>query len=104
MRRRRFAWNFAALVCAVTISVSSQTALHAQESRTVRTPPPQQIETPNTQPQPDADRYTLSHERYEKAVAYSRAGYTLYFLSVFTGFAVLLIVLWTGFAGRLRDY
>src|SRR5262249_7955684 len=72
------------------------------EPPTVRTPPPQQIETPS--PQPNGDRYTLSHDRYEKAVAYSRAGYTLYFLSVFAGLAVLLIVLWTGLAARLRDY
>jgi STE24 endopeptidase len=103
MRRRRFAWIFAALVCIVTILFSNQTALNAQESPTVRTSPPQQIETPSP-PQPNADRYTLSHERYEKAVAYSRAGYALYFLSVFVGFAALLIVLWTGLAGRLRDY
>lgn len=100
MRRRRFAWIFAALVSIAAISFSGQAALQAQESPTVRTPPPQQIDTPN----PNADRYTLSHERYEKAVAYSRAGYALYFLSVFVGFLVLLVVLWTGVAGRLRDY
>src|SRR5262245_856464 len=104
MRRCRFAWIFAALVWIVAISSSGQTELHAQESPTVRTPPPQQIETSSLQPRPNADRYTLSHERYEKAVAYSRAGYTLYFLSVFVGFAMLLIVLWSGLAGRLRDY
>ena len=102
MRRRRFAWIFAALFPIVAILFSGQATLEAQESPTVRTPPPQQIETPN--PQPNADRYTLSHERYEKAVAYSRAGYALYFLSVFVGFLVLLVVLWTGVAGRLRDY
>jgi Zn-dependent protease with chaperone function len=102
MRRRRFAWIFAALVSIAAISFSGQTALQAQESPTVRTPPPQQIDTPS--PNPNADRYTLSHERYEKAVAYSRAGYALYFLSVFVGFLVLLVVLWTGVAGRLRDY
>lgn len=100
MRRRRFA----ALVFIVAISFSGQATLDAQESPTVRTPPPQQIETPSAQPQPNSERYTLSHDRYEKAVAYSRAGYALYFLSVFVGFAVLLMVLWTGFAGRLRDY
>ena len=104
MRRRRFAWILAALVWIVAISSSGQVALHAQESPTVRTAPPQQIETPSSQPRLNTDRYTLSHERYEKAVAYSRAGYTLYFLSVFVGLAVLLIVLWTGLAGRLRDY
>lgn len=82
----------------------------AQEPPTVRTPPPQQLEPPvnNAQaPQQastEVERYTLSHDRYEKAVAYSRAGYTLYFLSVFVGFAALIIVLRAGFVGRLRDF
>jgi hypothetical protein len=69
-----------------------------QETPTVRTAPPQQMEPPTNQPEPplnsnETERYTLSHERYEKAVAYSRAGYTLYFLSVFVGFAVLFFAL-----------
>lgn len=83
-------------------------ALAAQESPTVRTAPPQQIEPPGSAPAPNAsnevERYTLSHDRYEKAVAYSRAGYTLYFASVFVGFAVLFVALRTGFVGRLRDF
>ena len=97
----------AALVLVVGAVALAPARLHAQESPTVRTPPPQQIEPPATQP-PNAptevDRYTLSHDRYEKAVAYSRAGYALYFLSVFIGFAVLLLVLRTGVAGRIRDF
>src|SRR5262249_48157760 len=52
----------------------------------------------------ETERYTLSHDRYEKAVRYSRAGYALYFASVFVGFAVLLIVLRSGLAGRLRSF
>jgi len=81
----------------------------AQETPTVRTAPSQQLEPPaNNPPAPKAstevERYTLSHDRYEKAVAYSRAGYALYFLSVFVGFAVLIIVLRGGWVGRLRDY
>lgn len=79
-----------------------------QETPTVRTPPPQQIEPPGQNPVPSAnnetDRYTLSHERYAKAVAYSRAGYTLYFASVFIGFAVLIIALQSGLAARVRDF
>ena len=81
---------------------------YAQETPTVRTPPPQQIETPPAQTpantSSETDRYTLSHERYEKAVAYSRAGYALYFISVLVGFAVLLVVLRMGLAGRIRDF
>lgn len=50
------------------------------------------------------EQYTLSHERWQKAVAYSRAGYVLYFVSYFVMLAGLLIVLRTGVAGQLRDF
>lgn len=71
----------------------------------MRTPPPQQMEPRGDRPDAasETDRYTLSHERYRKAVTYSRAGYALYFLSVLVGLAVLLAALRTGFVGRLRD-
>jgi len=96
------------LLFAAMCSSAARPRLEAQESPTVRTPPPEQIEPPGNTPPPNAtsdiERYTLSHDRYEKAVAYSRAGYTLYFSSVFVGFVVLLVVLGTGFAGRLRDF
>ncbi|GAC1624419.1 MAG: M48 family metallopeptidase [Candidatus Acidiferrum sp.] len=49
------------------------------------------------------DRYTLSHERYEKATAYSRAGYTLYFVSAFYGVLMLVLILRLGIAASLRD-
>jgi Zn-dependent protease with chaperone function len=98
---------FAALVLIVWGSAFSPARLRAQESPTVRTPPPQQIEPPATPPPPNAanevERYTLSHDRYEKAVAYSRAGYALYFVYEFVGFTALLVVLRTGVAGRIRD-
>jgi STE24 endopeptidase len=110
MPRRRIALNYLlALFFLLSSAAWPQPSLvHAQESPTVRTPPPQQIEPPANTPPPDAptevERYTLSHDRYEKALRYSRAGYTLYFASVFIGFAVLLLLLRTGFAGRLRDF
>ena len=102
MFRRPVPWMFAVLLCAGITWFSGQTALRAQESPTVRTPPPQQMETSGTEP--NTGRYSLSHDRYEKAVAYSRAGYALYFLSVFVGLLVLFLALRTGFAGRLRDF
>ena len=64
---------------------------------------------PNNQPRPPAptqaetDQYRLSRERYEKAVSYSRAGYTLYFISYFLSAVVLLLILRLGVAGRFRD-
>lgn len=51
----------------------------------------------------DTDQYTLSHERYEKAVSYSRAGYTLYFVSYLLSTVVLLLILRLGFAAKFRD-
>jgi STE24 endopeptidase len=53
--------------------------------------------------QTKTEQYTLSHERYEKAVAYSRAGYTLYFLSYFLGGLFLFLILRLGIAARFRD-
>lgn len=57
----------------------------------------------NTPDQAKTEQYTLSHEKYEKAVAYSRAGYTLYFLSYILGFVFLLLILRLGVAARFRD-
>lgn len=54
-------------------------------------------ETPKTQ------EYKLSQDRYEKAVAFSRAGYTFYFVSYFLGAVVLLLILRSGVAARFRD-
>ena len=53
--------------------------------------------------QADTDQYTLSHERYEKAVSYSRAGYTLYFVSYILAALVLLLILRLGLAAKFRD-
>ena len=50
-----------------------------------------------------SEQYTLSHEKYEKAVAYSRAGYTLYFLSYILGAIFLILILRLGVAARFRD-
>jgi Zn-dependent protease with chaperone function len=105
-RRRIALLRFAVLLLAWSAALLSSPA-RAQESPTVRTPPPQQMEPPGKTPPPEAptevERYTLSHDRYEKAVRYSRAGYTLYFSAVFVSLVVLLILLQTGCVGRLRD-
>lgn len=108
MKRRRFARSFAALSLLAVSCVSPTGEARAQESPTVRTPPQEQIETPQRQAAPvapsETERYTLSHDRYEKAVRYSRAGYALYFVSVFVGFVALFVILRTGLAARLRDF
>ena len=48
--------------------------------------------------------YRLSRDRYEKAVALSRAEYRLYFVSVAWGLAALLLVLQLKVVARLRDF
>jgi STE24 endopeptidase len=53
--------------------------------------------------QTETDQYTLSRERYEKAVSYSRVGYTLYFISYFLGALVLLLILRLGVVVKFRD-
>jgi STE24 endopeptidase len=63
--------------------------------------PPAQRPAPES---PKTEQYTLSHDRYEKAVAYSRAEYVLYFVSYVLGVVVLLLVLRLGVAAKLRDY
>lgn len=54
--------------------------------------------------QAETEQYTLSRERYEKAVSYSRVGYTLYFVSYFLGALVLLLILRLGVAVKFRDW
>ncbi len=59
--------------------------------------------TAKSSEQTKTEQYTLSHDRYQKAVAYSRAGYTLYFVSYILGGLFLFLILRLGVAARLRD-
>ncbi len=59
-----------------------------------------QLKTPE---QTTTEQYTLSHERQAKAVAYSQAGYTLYFISYFLGGLLLFLILRLGWAAKFRD-
>ena len=68
------------------------------------TPVPGMPKSERVEPQRGkTEQYTLSEDRYEKAVAYSRAAYALYFVSYFVSFAVLLLLLRLGVAARFRD-
>ena len=62
--------------------------------------PPLVTSTPD---QAKTEQYTLSHEKYEKAVAYSRADYTLYFVAYLLGGVFLFLILRLGIAARFRD-
>src|SRR5260370_33497696 len=109
MPRQRIAYALLLIVfSSIFVALTSPHQVWAQETPTVRTPPPQQIEPPGNAPESsssnEVDRYTLSHDRYEKAVAYSRAGYSLYFRSVFIGFVVLILAFRFAFVARVRDF
>ena len=52
----------------------------------------------------NTDSYTLPYETRLKAIAYSRAGYTLYFVSYFVVIVGLLCLRRFGLVGRLRDF
>jgi Zn-dependent protease with chaperone function len=52
---------------------------------------------------PKTEQYTLSQDRYKKAVAFSRAGYILYFASSFLSVLVLFLFLKLGVAAKFRD-
>ena len=81
----------------VNSSASDAKTFHSiQDSR----PNNQQPPSPT---QAETDQYRLSMERYQKAVSYSRAGYTLYFISYFVSVAVLLLILRLGIAAKFRD-
>jgi Zn-dependent protease with chaperone function len=57
-----------------------------------------------TSDQTKTEQYTLSHERAAKAIAYSRTGYTLYFVSYFLGGLFLFLILRLGYAAKFRDF
>jgi STE24 endopeptidase len=111
LMRRCFAHRL--LYCIAVFLCLIVPPLHAQIKDTLKlkkdAPPPSQV-NPQSSPEPastlraqDTDQYTLSHERYEKAVSYSRAGYTLYFISYFLTALVLILILRLGFAAKFRD-
>jgi len=58
---------------------------------------------PPPQP-PKTEQYTLSQDRYEKAVAYSRAEYVLYFVSYGLSVFALVLFLRLGVAAKFRNW
>jgi STE24 endopeptidase len=90
-------------------SVGPRPSAHPERPAVTQASPEQAgspLRTPSeskTQEQTKTEQYTLSHERQEKAIAYSRAGYSLYFLSYFLGGFFLFLILRLGWAARFRD-
>jgi STE24 endopeptidase len=79
---------------------SSKSILKTFQSNPDSSPGKQQPTAPE---QTETDQYRLSRERYEKAVSYSRAGYTLYFFSYFLSAVVVLSILRLGIAAKFHD-
>lgn len=115
MRRWRLPHRFTLALCALIPSLltppglaDARTALLEQAGPaqpSAQLPPREEIPplVTGTPEQTKTEQYTLSHEKYEKAVAYSRAGYTLYFLSYILGGIFLFLILRLGIAARFRD-
>jgi len=89
-------------VFAITLSGSRSHAILLQPGSATS----QETSAPasTTPTQNSTTAYHLSPEKYQKAIAYSRAGYRLYFLSVFWNLAVILFLLRSGFIAKLRSF
>src|SRR5229473_1045103 len=103
---RRFALVLCASLCfaiasggSVDPAPSAHPQTPAAQAGTSQTAPSES----KAQEQTKTEQYTLSHERQEKAIAYSRAGYTLYFVSYFFGGLFLFLILRLGLAAKFRD-
>ncbi len=109
--RHRFVQFFSALILFVLVPQgfakpqpsAKADAISAQASAQQTVSEPALSATAKSSEQAKTEQYTLSHDRYEKAVAYSRAGYTLYFVSYILGGLFLFLILRFGIAARLRD-
>ncbi len=106
----RFALIFCACLCFAIASRSSACPLprpNAEMPAALAAPQPVSSQNassePKNQEQARTEQYTLSRERQAKAVAYSRAGYTLYFVSYVLGGLFLFLILRLGWAAKFRD-
>jgi STE24 endopeptidase len=100
----------ASLCFAMASSGASGPAASAHPERPATEASPQRDSAPQNSPlesktseQTGTRQYTLSRERQAKAVAYSRAGYTLYFVSYFLGGFFLFLILRLGWAAKFRE-
>jgi STE24 endopeptidase len=109
---RAVAFVFAVVIfqCAAFAATQASGPHPAAPERTpgVSSPPPGNAprsgdSESNSRAENPTTQYTLSHERYEKAVAYSRAAYLLHFVDAFLGMAAAWLLLQLGIAARFRD-
>ena len=74
------------------------------EGSQAQTPEPNQPQSAGQALGGKTDQFRLNKETYEKAVAYSKAWYRLYFVSVGWSLACLWLLLRLGVVARLRDF
>jgi Zn-dependent protease with chaperone function len=92
-------WSLAWLLLLCSVGVVAQARdggppPQASQSTSLQAPPTSTTKIQGaTQPEKTITGYHLSPEKYRQAVAYSRAGYRLYFISVAWGVVILLLVL-----------
>jgi STE24 endopeptidase len=115
MGRYVFRHHFCLILCGcLCFTAISRGATNPNLGAPLNTPleqaPPLPSSSPQTPPgelnssaEKATEQYALSHERYEKAVAYSKAGYTLYFVSYALSGIVLFLMLRLGVAAKFRD-
>jgi len=82
---------------------AAQSAVSPQSSSAPAQAPPSAT-TAQAPDKKEAQGYTLSPDKYQKAVAYSRSLYMLYFIGFAYGVVVLLLVLKLGVATKYRDF
>jgi len=79
--------------------------LQAQTATQQQPPAPAQANAATSDSPSNATTgYHLSKDRYDKAVAYSRTGYTLYFVATIWGIVVLLLLLNWRVIAKIRDF
>ena len=93
-------------ICGATRAAALASALPrlAQAAAAPSIPSGTQSSPTVTPQQPKSRGYVLSHDRYEKAVTYSRASYTMYFVSVGLNVLALVVFLRLGMAAKYRDW
>jgi STE24 endopeptidase len=120
MERRPRSLRLAGVLClgllfAVVAVAAAHDAPRRPQANALQTypgrPTPSQAAVPGSLPKPQpppqppkTEQYTLSQDRYQKAVAYSRAEYVLYFVSYGLSVLVLVLFLRLGVAAKFRDW
>jgi len=109
MRRCRVRLLFFVAMMAIATLVPGDAPVSSEPSRPAGSPAKKTSSSTSTWSSATAEKketssYKLSPEKYAQAIAYSRAGYRLYFIGFAYGLAVLWMILQLGIARKFRDW